>query len=249
MGTLDNKVALVTGGSRGIGAAIALRLAREGADVAITYTSAEDAANTVAKEIAGLGRKALVVRADQADPAAVEAAVWQVVGELGGLDVLVNSAGVTHTGPVGPGGLDLETSDRQIDINYRGVRNAVRSAAAVMADHGRIVNISTSSATGSILFPGFADYAASKAAVTVYSKGAARDLGARGITVNVVQPGPITTDMNPDEGEFADMLKARGALGRYGTTEEVAALVAFLAGPEAGYITGATFNIDGGLAA
>ncbi|MGI5502292.1 SDR family oxidoreductase [Lentzea sp. CA-135723] len=247
MGALDSKVALVTGGSRGIGAAVALRLAREGADVALTYTASEDAAKSVAEEITALGRRALVLRADQADPAAVDAAVRQVAGELGRLDILVNSAGVTVGGPFDS--IDLETSDRQIDINYRGVRNAVRSAAAVMADHGRIINISTSTATGSIMFSGFAEYSATKAAVTVYSKGTARDLGGRGITVNVIQPGPIATDMNPDEGEFADLLKSRGALGRYGTAEEVAALAAFLAGPEAGYITGSTFNIDGGLAA
>ncbi|RTL70464.1 MAG: SDR family oxidoreductase [Pseudonocardiaceae bacterium] len=249
MGTLDGKKALVTAGSRGIGAATALKLAREGADVAITYVTSADAAHAVADKITGLGRRSLALQADSADAAALDAAVGQVATELGGLDILVNSAGVSLAAPVGPHGLDLTDSDRQVDVNYRGVRNAIRSAVPVLSDNGRIISIGTCTATGAIQFPAFGDYAATKAAVTAYSKGAARDLGSRGITVNVVQPGPIHTEMNPDEGEFADLLKSRGALGRYGRPDEVAALIAFLAGPDAGFITGASINIDGGLAA
>lgn len=249
MGALDGKVALVTGGSRGIGAAIARRLAREGADLAITYRDSADGAKAVANDIATAGREPLVLQVDQADAVAVEIALAQVTDRFGRLDILVNSAGVMSFGPVGPDGLDLETSDRQIDVNYRGVRNFIRAAAPLLADNGRVINIGTNAATGSIRFGGIAEYAATKAAVATYSKGTARDLGRRGITVNVVQPGPIRTETNLDEGEFAEIMKSRGALGRFGTTDEVAALVAFLAGPEAGYITGATLNIDGGLAA
>jgi 3-oxoacyl-[acyl-carrier protein] reductase len=249
MGNLTGKVALVTGGSRGIGAATALRLAADGADVAITHRDSAAAASGVAAEIEALSQRSIVAQAEASDYSAIETVVGAVVAEFGRLDILVNSAGMARSGPVGPEGMDLETADRMIDVNYRGARNAIRAVAPVLADYGRIISIGTYNATGSIHFPGFADYSASKAAVATYSKGAARDLGARGITVNVVQPGPVDTEMNPDGTELAELLKSRGTLKRYGTADEIAALIAFLAGPEAGYITGTTITIDGGIAA
>jgi 3-oxoacyl-[acyl-carrier protein] reductase len=249
MGNLDGKAALVTGGSRGIGAAIARRLAAEGADVAITYTNSQDAAAGVVADIGGYGRSAAAYSSDQADADAVGVTIAEVIARFGRLDILVNSAGIFRFGAVGTDALDSETSARQIDVNYRGVLNATRAAAPVLADGGRIINVGANTGTGSVLFPGLGEYAATKAAVVAYSKGAARDLGARGITVNVVQPGPIATDMNPDDSDWAEQLKRAMPLGRYGTPGEVAELVVFLAGPHASFITGATITIDGGVTA
>jgi len=245
---LAGKVALVTGGSRGIGAAIVRRLAGDGADVVFSYASSAPKAADLVRDIEALGRRALAVKADQAVYADVTALVTEAHKAFGRLDILVNSAGVFTTGLVGDAQADLAAFDRQIDINVKGVVAAVRTAVPLMADGGRIISIGTTGAVH-IPFAGAADYVATKAAVAAYTRGWSRDLGPRNITVNVVQPGAINTDMNPEDGPFAETLKGLAALGRYGRPEDIAAAVAFLAGPDAGYITGATLNVDGGQSA
>ena len=245
MRNLTGKVALVTGGSRGIGAAIARRLARDGADVAISYASAEEKAKGVVREIESGGVRALAVRADQGNPQDVAALVRQVHAHFGRLDVLVNSAGVFVTGVVGDPSADVAAFDRQWAVNMGGVVAAVRAAVPLMADGGRIVSIGTTGATRAP-FPGIADYVATKAAVAGYTRGWARDLGSRQITVNVVQPGAIDTDMNPATADHAPGLAAMAALGRYGKPEDIAGAVAFLVGPDGNYVTGTTLNVDGG---
>ncbi|GAC1046170.1 SDR family oxidoreductase [Rhizobium sp. No.120] len=245
---LAGKVALVTGGSRGIGAAIVRRLAQDGADIAFSYAESADRAEKLVRDIEAAGGKALALKADQAVPSEVASLVRNVHETLGRLDILVNSAGVFVTGPVGDANADLAAFDRQIDINVKGVVSAVRAAVPLMQDGGRIISIGTTGAVH-IPFAGAADYVATKAAVAAYTRGWARDLGPRGITVNVIQPGAINTDMNPEDGPFAETLKSLAALGRYGQPEDIAAAVAFLTGPDAGYITGATLNVDGGQSA
>jgi 3-oxoacyl-[acyl-carrier protein] reductase len=248
MKPLAGKVALVTGGSRGIGAAIVRRLARDGADVAFSYAASRETAEQLVAELQAVGRRGLAVQADQAAAAEVTALVRQVHAHFGRLDILVNSAGVFVTGSVEDPYADFAALDRQLDINVKGVAAAVRAAVPLITDGGRIVSIGTTGAVH-IPFAGAADYVATKAAVAAYTRGWARDLGGRDITVNVVQPGAINTDMNPADGPFAETLKGLAALGRYGQPEDIAAAVAFLAGPDAGYITGATLNVDGGQSA
>jgi 3-oxoacyl-[acyl-carrier protein] reductase len=243
---LAGKVALVTGGSRGIGAATARALAEAGADVAISYAASAAKAEAMVAELKSKGVRAAAFKADQAVPALVEVLVKAVVEHFGHLDILVNNAGVFVTGPVdGPGNV-IADFDRQTAINVGGVVAAVRAAVKVMGSGGRIISVG-SGAGAHVPFPGLADYAATKAAIVGYTKGWARDLGAKGITVNVVQPGPIETDMNPSDSEFAAVLKPLTALGRYGRPEEVAAAIVFLASPEASYITGTTLDVDGGF--
>ncbi|EWY36116.1 3-ketoacyl-ACP reductase [Skermanella stibiiresistens SB22] len=245
---LAGKVALVTGGSRGIGAAIVRRLARDGADVAFSYAASRERAERLVREVEALGHHAVAFRADQANISEVEALVRQAHSTFGRLDILVNSAGVFVTGTVGDADADIAAFDRQFDINVKGVAAAVRAAVPLMTNGGRIVSIGTTGAVR-IPFAGAADYVATKAAVAAYTRGWSRDLGPRGITVNVIQPGAINTEMNPEDGPFAETLKGLTALGRYGQPEDIAAAVAFLAGPDAGYITGATLNVDGGQSA
>lgn len=243
-GRLDGKRAIVTGGSRGIGAAIAERLARDGADVAITYASSREAADALVAKIAGTGRKAFAVKSDAADPQAAADGISESIAQLGGLDILVLNAGVAAFGSVQDTGLD--ELRRQFAVNVDGVYAAVHTAVHKMADNGRIIVISSVNAHN-MPVPGGAIYGATKAAASGLVRGWARDLGPRGILVNAVQPGPIDTDMNPASGPFAEALKPLTALGRYGHAEEVAALVAFLASDEASYITGAGIDIDGGF--
>lgn len=243
MSQLQGKVALVTGGSRGLGAAIALRLAREGAAVAITYTSRPDKAQEVVESIEKAGRKALAVQADAGEVAAVQAAVARVAAELGGLDILVNNAGIAPMAPLDQ--FSLEDFDRIVAVNIKGLFVATQEAARHMKEGGRIINIGSVN-SDSMPFQGGAVYAMSKGAVASLTRGLARDLGPRGITVNNIQPGPVDTDMNPAQGPFAESLLKFLAVGRYGKAEEVAAMVAYLAGPEAAYVTGAHLKIDGG---
>jgi len=243
---LEGKVALITGGSRGIGAAIAKRLAADGANVAITYTKGADAAASVVKEIERAGRKAIAIQADAADADAVKAAVEKTVTTLGRLDILVNNAGTAV--PKRFEETTLEELDRLMDINVRGVFVATQAALKHMKSGGRIISIG--SAVGErALTPGLVPYSATKGAVKMFTQGLSREVASRGITVNNVQPGPIDTDTNPATGEWAVPQKAFTALGRYGHVDEVAALVAFVAGPESSYITGANLNVDGGMIA
>jgi 3-oxoacyl-[acyl-carrier protein] reductase len=242
-GKLEGKIALVTGGSRGIGAAIAKRLAADGANVAITYTKGVDAAASVVKEIERAGRQAISIQADATDAAAVEAAVEKTVATFGRLDVLVNNAGTAI--PKRFEETTLEELDRLIDINVRGTFVATQAALRHMKSGGRIIMIG-SSVGERVLVPGLVPYSATKGAVKMFTQGLSREVGSRGITVNNVQPGPINTDLNPAAGDWAVPQKAVTALDRYGNVDEVAALVAFVAGPEASYITGANLTVDGG---
>jgi 3-oxoacyl-[acyl-carrier protein] reductase len=241
---LSGKVALITGGSRGIGAAIARNLADDGADVAISYVSNAEKAKHLVRELHDRGVRAAAFQADQGKPQEVTLLVRKVVEHFGHLDILVNNAGVFVTGPVGE--VPEADVDRQFAINVGGVNAAVREAAKWMREGGRIISIGSMGGTSSP-WAGISDYSATKAAVAAYTRGWARDLGPRGITVNVVEPGPIDTDMNrDDEREFVQVLKGGTALGRYGRPEEVGAAVAFLASGAASYITGATLAVDGG---
>ncbi|MET8837436.1 SDR family oxidoreductase [Micromonospora sp. NPDC004540] len=243
-GVLDGKVALVTGGSRGIGAAVALRLAREGADVALTYERRADRAAEVVEQIKAVGRRALAVPADSADPAAARAAVDRVAGEFGRLDVLVNNAGVFLVGPVTE--LGPEEVERTIAVNVRAPFVFAQAAVRHLTDGGRIVNIGSNVAERAV-FPGLALYSMSKTALAGLTRGLGRELGGRGITVNLVNPGPTDTDANPADGPNADAIRSFTALNRYAEPAEIAAVVAFLAGPDGSYVTGATINADGGF--
>ncbi|WP_159952985.1 SDR family oxidoreductase [Rhizobium sp. 18065] len=245
---LKGKVALVTGGARGIGAAIVKRLASDGADVVFSYSNSKDRADQVVATVDAAGGRAIAIKADQAVGAEVEKLVRKAHEVFGRLDILVNSAGVFVTGVVGDPAADIAGFDRQLDINLKGVVTAVRTAVPLMSDEGRIVSIGTTGADH-IPFAGASDYIATKAAVAAYTRGWSRDLGPRNITVNIVQPGAINTEMNPEDSPFAAMLSGLAALGRYGQPEDIAAAVAFLVGPDAGYITGTTLNVDGGQTA
>ncbi|MEM1269329.1 MAG: 3-oxoacyl-ACP reductase family protein [Bacteroidota bacterium] len=246
MSTLSGKVALVTGGSRGIGAATVRRLAADGADVAFTYRSSSDAAHALASEIEATGRRALAIQADAADAGLVRQAVQNTVDTLGRLDVLVNNAGIYAMGPVQESNDD--DFDRMVDINVKAVFAATTEAVKHLGEGGRVITIG--SVNGDRAFgPGAALYGMSKAAVAALTRGWARDLGEHGITVNTVQPGPVDTDMNPSDAPHAPMMTAMTALKRYGRAEEIAGLVGFLAGPEASFITGATIDADGGMQA
>ncbi|OEJ24352.1 oxidoreductase [Streptomyces agglomeratus] len=246
MASLNGRTALVTGGSRGIGAAIALRLAQEGADVALTYVRDEQGAREVVQKIESTGRRGIALHADAADPAAVTAVVGRAADELGRLDILVNNAGIGVLGPVET--LTLADIDQVLAVNVRAVFLASQAAAGRMERGGRIIPIG-SCVSQRVAGPGATLYTTSKAALTGLTKALARELGDRGITVNLVLPGPTDTDMNPADGPFAASQSALTALGRFGSADEVASVVAFLASDEAAYMTGSEVVVDGGHAA
>jgi 3-oxoacyl-[acyl-carrier protein] reductase len=240
----EGKIALVTGGSRGIGAAIAKRLAADGANLAITYTKGADAAASVIKEIERAGGKAIAIKADAADADAVKAAVEKTFATFGRLDVLVNNAGTAI-----PNAFEestVEEMDRVLDINVRGVFVATHAALKHMNEGGRIIMIGSAVGERAVA-PGLVPYAATKGAVKMFTQALSREVGSRGITVNNVQPGPIDTELNPASGDWAVPQKAATALDRYGRVDEIAAMVAFVAGPESWYITGANLTVDGGM--
>ena len=239
-------VALVTGGARGIGAAIVRRLARDGAQVAFTYARSADAANALAAELRTAGGKALALQGDSADAAAIQSAVDETARVLGRIDILVNNAGVYL-----PGALEtfsLADLDQTLAVNVRAVFVATQAATRHMADGGRVVNIGSINAER-VPGAGASVYAMSKAAIVGLTRGLARDLGSRGITVNNVQPGPTGTDMNPGDGPNAGGMHSMMAIQRHARADEVAGMVAYLAGPEAGMVTGASLSIDGGFGA
>ncbi|MGP4020595.1 3-oxoacyl-ACP reductase family protein [Saccharopolyspora sp. 5N708] len=243
---LSGKTALVTGGSRGIGAAVARRLAADGATVALTYASSRDKADEVVSGIQAANGRAVAIHADSANHDDVAAAVTETVRTFGGLDILVNNAGVGAVQPVDE--LSMDDIDRLIDVNVRGVVVAIREALKHLSDGGRIITIGSINADR-IPIAGLSVYGMTKAAVAGLTRGLARELAPRGITVNNVQPGPIDTDLNPATGPLAASMLSVMALDRYGTSDEVAAMVSYLAGPEAAFMTGASLNIDGGYTA
>lgn len=243
MTALRGKRALVTGGSRGIGAAIAKRLASDGADVALTYERSDDMAQAVVAEIEKLGRQGLAIKADSADAAAVKAAVDQAAEAFGGLDILVNNAGIFRGGPIET--MTIEDVDATLAVNVRAVVVASQAALAYMGDGGRIISIGSNLAT-QVPAPGMSLYSMSKSALIAWTQGLARDLGGRGITVNIVHPGSTDTDMNPANGTQAEGQRSRMAIPQYGKAEDVAALVAYVAGPQARSINGTGLTIDGG---
>jgi 3-oxoacyl-[acyl-carrier protein] reductase len=241
---LEGRRALVTGASRGIGAEIVRRLAADGASVAFTYGASAAEADKLAAGINADGGTVVAIKADSADPEQVARSVDEAVAKLGGLDVLVNNAGVAYITDIES--FPMEQFDRLVAINVRGMFAAIQRAVPHLGDAGRIINIGSINAER-VPGPGLSVYAMTKGAVAGLTRGLARELGPRGITVNNVQPGPIATDMNPAEGEFADAAKQVMALGRYGHPRDVAGVVSYLAGPDAAYITGANWNVDGGF--
>jgi 3-oxoacyl-[acyl-carrier protein] reductase len=243
---LKAKRALVTGGSRGIGAAIVRRLAAEGAHVALTYSSSPAKAAEVVEAAKACGVNSLAIQADSADPSALVSAIERTVGDFGGIDILVNNAGILKIAPVDE--FTLADFDLTLAVNVRAVFVATQQALKHMTDGGRIINIGSTNAER-MPFAGGAVYAMSKSALQGLVKGLARDIGTRGITINNVQPGPVDTEANPDGSDFSTTLKALMALPRYASVDEVAGMVAYLASPEAAYITGASLMIDGGFSA
>lgn len=241
---LAGKVALVTGASRGIGAAIARRLAADGAAVAITYSSSPEKADEVVKAIGAAGGKAIAIKADAADPVAVRAAVAKTAADLGRLDILVNNAGIAIITPLAD--LTEADFDKTFSVNVKALFVASQEAVKHLPDGGRIIHIGSVN-SDSAPFPGLTAYSMSKGAVAGMTRALARDLGSRGITVNNIQPGPVDTDLNPATGPFADTLRGLMALGRYGHGDEIAGLVSYLSGPDGGYVTGANLTIDGGF--
>lgn len=247
MSKLSGKTAFITGGSRGIGAGIVRALASEGAGVVFTYVHSASKAEALVKEIEGYGVKAKAIKADTANREEMDAAI-KTAGTWGTIDILVNSAGVFVTGAINDQSSDLKALQQQWDVNVLGVAHTVRTVLPFMSDGGRIITIGSTGASRSP-YPGIGDYAATKAALAAYTRSWARDLGSRNITVNIIQPGLIDTDMNPADGAFSSQMLKEVALGRYGKPKDIGAAVAFLASEDAQYITGTTLNVDGGQSA
>jgi len=245
--TLVGKIALVTGGSRGIGAATAVQLAAEGATVAFSYSNSEARAQEVVAKIEAAGGKAVALKADQANVSEVKGLIAEVVKRYGKIDILVNNAAVFETGTIAEI-TDTAGFDRQLRINYEAVVTAIREASRVMGEGGRIISVSSALALRST-WPGLADYSATKRAIEGYTKGAARDLGLKGITVNAIGAGSTNTEMNPADGGFGDAQAAATAIGRFGRPEEIASVIAFIASPAASFVTGAIIPVDGGYSA
>lgn len=243
MKKLINKVALVTGGSRGIGAAIAERLAQEGANVVITYMTTEEKATRLVARIRHAGTHSLAIQADSADPIAVKAAVEATVKEFGGIDILVNNAGIFNPKPIQE--ITLEEFQHTLDINVRAVFVASQAAAAHMGTGGRIISIGSNLAERTLM-PNLSLYSLSKAALIGFTKGLARDLGPRGITVNIIQPGSTNTDMNPADGEYSDVQRSAMCIPRYAEPSDIAGLVVFIASEEGRCMTATSLTIDGG---
>lgn len=247
MSKLTNKTAFVTGGSRGIGAAIVRSLAAQGANIIFTYVNSAEKAEALVKEVEGYGVKAKAIKADTGSEEEIDAAVAAATAS-GNIDILINSAGLFITGAIHDENADLDALRQQWNVNVLGVAHTVRAVVSKMNDGGRIITIGSTGASRSP-YPGVGDYSATKAALGAYTRSWARDLGHRNITANIIQPGLINTDMNPSDGPFsANMLQAV-ALGRYGEPKDIGAAVAFLASEDAQYITGATLNVDGGQSA
>jgi len=245
--TLVGKIALVTGGSRGIGAATAVQLAAEGATVVFSYSNSEARAQEVVAKIEAAGGKAVALKADQANVSEVKGLIAEVVKCYGKIDILVNNAAVFETGTIAEI-TDTAGFDRQLRINYEAVVTAIREASRVMGEGGRIISVSSALALRST-WPGLADYSATKRAIEGYTKGAARDLGLKGITVNAIGAGSTNTEMNPADGGFGDAQAAATAIGRFGRPEEIASVIAFIASPAASFVTGAIIPVDGGYSA
>jgi 3-oxoacyl-[acyl-carrier protein] reductase len=243
MTELNGKRALVTGGSRGIGAAIAAALADKGADVAITYERSGDRAAAVVQSIKAKGRKALAIQADSADPDAINRSVKEALGALGGLDILINNAATGRPGTVAD--ISLKDVQDMLNVNVRAPLLFAKAVIPHLKEGGRIVSIGSSIAER-LPFPGMTAYAMTKSALLAFTRGLARELGPRNITANIILPGPVETEMNPANSPIADVVRSMLPLGRYGKPEEIAAVVAFLASPAAGFITGAIISVDGG---
>ena len=246
MAHLTRRRALVTGGARGIGAAIVRRLATDGAAVAFTYSSSEAESAKLVADIRADGGMAVALRADASVPEQVTISGEETVSQLGGLDILVNNAGVGVFGDAES--LPLKEFDRMVAVNVRGVFATIQAAIPHLGDGGRIINVGSVYADR-LALPGLAVYSMTKGAISGLTRGLTRELAPRGITINNVQPGPIATDMNPDHSEYADASKNFIALGRYGQPPEVAGVVSYLAGPDSRFVTGANWNVDGGYAA
>ncbi|TDW48112.1 3-oxoacyl-[acyl-carrier protein] reductase [Flavobacterium sp. 270] len=247
MSKLKNKTALVTGGSRGIGEGIVRELAAQGANVIFTYVSSDEKAAQLVKEIESLGVTVKAIKADTGNKQNIEMAI-QSAAELGKIDILVNNAGLFINGTVDDQSVDVSEYDRQWNVNVFGVAHTVRSILPFLNDGGRIITIGSTGASRSP-YPGMGDYVATKAALSAYTRSWARDLGSRNITVNIIQPGLINTDMNPSDGPFSDHMLQAVALGRYGQPKDIGVAAAFLASDDAQYITGTTINVDGGQSA
>jgi len=245
MSKLAGKVAFVTGGSRGIGAGIVKRLAQEGARVAFTYVSSQEKAEKLATELETLGGKVLAIKADTGSDEEIDTAIKLVVERYGHIDIVVNSAGLFITGTIDATDTDRAAFQKQWEVNVHGVVHTVRTALPYMSAGGRIISIGSTGGSRSA-YAGIGDYAATKAALAAYTRSWARDLGSKNITVNIIQPGLIDTDMNPADGPYSSAMLQSVALGRYGNSTDIGAAVAFLASDDAQYITGVTLNVDGG---